>query len=50
MIQYKLLTKGMFEKRKTFEERLNSMALEGWRAVSMASESSLVSVLMEKSR
>jgi hypothetical protein len=50
MTQYRIITKGMFEKKKTFEEKLNSMALEGWRAVSLSSENGLVSVLMEKSR
>ena len=38
------------KKQQKFEERLNSLALEGWRAVSIASDSGLVKVLMEKTR
>lgn len=50
MTNYKLVSKGIFEKRKTFEERLTSLSLEGWKAVSLASENGIIVVLMEKSR
>lgn len=50
MTTYKMIRKGVFEKESTFEERLNSMALEGWRAISITKDSGIVVVLMEKSR
>ncbi len=50
MTNYKILRKGVFEKEKTFEERLNSMALEGWVAKSVTMHGGQLIVLMEKSR
>ena len=50
MTNYKLLKKGVFEKEKRFEERLNSMELEGWKAISIVIHGGHYEVLMEKSR
>tara|TARA_R110002111_G_scaffold86140_2_gene135001 strand:+ start:459 stop:611 length:153 start_codon:yes stop_codon:yes gene_type:complete len=50
MTKYKIIRKGVFEKESSFEERLNSMALEGWKATSVAMHSGQLVVLMEKSR
>ena len=50
MTNYKLLRKGVFERSKRFEERLDSLGLEGWRAISITKDGGLIVVLMEKSR
>lgn len=50
MTNYKIVKKGVFEKEIRFEERLNSMSLEGWKAKSIAMQGGQLIVLMEKSR
>ncbi|MCB0802113.1 MAG: hypothetical protein HND54_08695 [Bacteroidetes bacterium] len=50
MNQYKIIKKGVFEKESSFEERMNSMAREGWRALSVAVQGGVMVVLMEKNR
>ena len=50
MTNYKIIRKGVFEKERTFEERLNSMALEGWKAKSISMQGGQLVVLMEKNR
>ena len=50
MTNYKLIKKGIFERESSFEERLNSLALEGWRAISITKDSGILVVLMQKSR
>lgn len=50
MDQYKLIRKGVFEKETSFEERMNSMSREGWKAISVAVHGGSVVVLMEKRR
>ncbi|MFT6871097.1 MAG: hypothetical protein ACJAVN_000094 [Roseivirga sp.] len=32
-MEYKLITKGPFEKAEKFEKRLNVMAAQGWRVI-----------------
>ena len=32
-MQYKLISKGPFEKPEKFEKRLNEMAMSGWRVI-----------------
>ncbi|MBL4707660.1 MAG: hypothetical protein JKY48_04380 [Flavobacteriales bacterium] len=50
MEKYKIIRKGAFEREAKFEDRLNSMALEGWKALSIAVHGGVVVVLMEKIR
>jgi len=50
MTNYKLIKKGIFERESSFDERLNSLALEGWRAISITKDSGILVVLMQKSR
>ncbi len=49
MRRYKILKKGLFESTTNFEERLNGMCLEGWKAVSISSpQGNQIIVLLEK--
>lgn len=48
MERYKIISKGVLESKGKFEERINSLALEGWRAVSISQNSGQLVVLMEK--
>lgn len=49
MKPYKLLSKGVFESQKKFEDRLNEMSEKGWRALSMTSDAGGgIVVLLEK--
>jgi Domain of unknown function (DUF4177) len=32
-MEYKIINKKAFEKSDTFEKRLNSMAMQGWRVI-----------------
>lgn len=50
MKNYKILSKGIFESSSKFEERLNSIVLEGWKAISIASDQGSIKVLLEKNR
>lgn len=50
MEQYKVIRKGPFERYQKFEERLNALYLEGWRAISMSHQGAQMVVLMEKNR
>ena len=50
MDRYKVVRKKAFEKHARFEERINSLALEGWKAISITSEGTSMIVLMEKSK
>ena len=50
MNKHKLVSKGVFEKMDKFEQRLDSLALEGWKAVSLTRDSGTIIVLMEKMR
>ena len=47
---YKIEKKGLFESVSKFEKKLNQMALEGWKAVSMANGEGTILVLLEKER
>lgn len=49
-MNYKIVKKGVFEREAKFEERLNSLYLEGWRAVNIAFQGASMVVLMEKGR
>lgn len=44
----KILEKGLFEKLSSFEERINSMILEGWKPVSITNGHSNMVVLLIK--
>ena len=48
MENYKILKKGVFESQSKFEEKVNSLALKGWRAISLSHQGSQMVVLMEK--
>lgn len=50
MDRYKIVKKGVFEKESRFEERINSIALEGWKALSISAQGGILVVLMEKVR
>jgi len=48
MDRYKIVKKGVFETQQKFEERLNSQAIEGWKAISLSHHGAQIVVLMEK--
>lgn len=50
MDRYKIVKKGVFESVTKFEERVNSLSLEGWKAISIAADQGTVVVLLEKNR
>jgi hypothetical protein len=50
MRTYKIVKKGLFESNDKFEKRLDLLALEGWKAFSIATDHSTLSVLMEKEK
>lgn len=50
MERYKLVKKGLFEKESSFEERLNALSYEGWKAISLSVNGGILVVLMEKTK
>lgn len=48
MERIKIVKKGVFERESVFEGRLNSLALEGWKALSISVYGGHLVVLMEK--
>lgn len=48
MDRYKLIKKGVFESQVKFEERINSMAIQGWKAISISHQGAQLVVLMQK--
>ncbi len=48
MDKYKILIQKVFEKNDSFEERLNSTAAEGWKAVSISRDSNRTVVLLQR--
>ena len=50
MNTYKIVKKGVFESQLKFEERINSLSLEGWKALSISHQGAQMVILMEKSR
>lgn len=50
MDRYKIVKKGVFESIAKFEERINSLSLEGWKAISIAADQGAMAVLLEKIR
>lgn len=48
MDNYKILKKGVFESQSKFEEKINSLALQGWKAISLSHQGAQMVVLMEK--
>lgn len=50
MEKYKIISKGFFESNSKFEDRLNALVLEGWKAISIASDQGSTKVLLEKNR
>lgn len=47
-MQYKLIQKGPFEKKEKFEQKLNSLALEGWRVITSMSNGEYLVLGKEK--
>jgi len=47
---YKIARKGIFESIAAFEDRINALYTEGWRATSITSDNSRMIVLMERQR
>ncbi|WP_420387326.1 hypothetical protein [Roseivirga sp.] len=41
-MQYKIIQKGPFEKVEKFQVRLNQLAMEGWRVVTVMSDIYLI--------
>ena len=50
MTNYKIVKKGVFESHLKFEEKINSMSLEGWRALSVSHQGAQMVILMEKNK
>jgi len=50
MSNYKIVKKGVFESHMKFEERINSLTLEGWKALSISHQGAQMVILMEKNR
>lgn len=50
MDKYKIVNKGIFQSVKSFEERINGLNAEGWKAISMSADNSKMYVLMERER
>jgi len=50
MERYSILKKGVFESQSKFEERINSLALQGWSAISISHQGAQMVVLMEKAK
>lgn len=50
MDKYKIVRKGVFQSVGAFEEKVNAMAAEGWKAVNLSSNNSYMYVLMERER
>lgn len=50
MGKYRIVKKGVFESQIKYDERINSLALEGWRAISISHQGAQMVVLMEKTR
>lgn len=48
MKKYQLLKKGVFESQDKFENRINQLAFEGWKAISISHYGGHMVVLMEK--
>lgn len=47
-MEYKLISKGPFEKAEKFEKRLNSMAAQGWRVITNMSQGAFLVMGKEK--
>jgi hypothetical protein len=48
MKKYQILKKGFFESHDKFENRINQLAFEGWKASSISHQGTQMVVLMEK--
>lgn len=47
-MKYKLVQKGPFEKAEKFENRLNQLAMEGWRVITNMSQGAYLVLGKEK--
>ncbi len=47
-MQYKLVTKGAFEKPEKFEKRLNELAAQGWRVITSMTQGAYLVLGKEK--
>jgi hypothetical protein len=50
MEKYSIVKKGVFESHTKFEEKINSLALQGWKALSISHQGAQMVVLMEKAK
>tara|TARA_R110002072_G_scaffold147858_6_gene295211 strand:- start:517 stop:666 length:150 start_codon:yes stop_codon:yes gene_type:complete len=48
MEKYKIIKKGVFESQTKFEEGINQLAFQGWKAISISHQGTQIVVLMEK--
>lgn len=48
MKEYKIITRKAFEKNKSFEERINQYALEGWEV--KISDANLMRIILERGK
>jgi hypothetical protein len=46
--RYRIVKKGVFESHTKFEERINSMTIEGYKAISISHQGTQLVVLLEK--
>jgi len=50
MEKYKIIKKGVFQSVSSFEEKVNTLSADGWKAISLTSDNSHMYVLMERER
>ena len=50
MDRHKIIRKGVFQSANSFEEKVNAMAADGWKAVNLSSNNSCMYVLMKRDR
>lgn len=48
MDKYKIINQGAFERGSKFEERINTLAYEGWKAISISAKGMRSVVLLER--
>lgn len=50
MDRYKIIKKGVFQSVSSFQEKVNTLSADGWKAISLTSDNSHMYVLMERER
>jgi len=48
MDKYKIVKKGVFQSLASFQDQLNGLAVEGWKAVSISNYGNTMHVLLER--